>query len=166
VIPDCAAARTPSTFLAMMLLHWLEEIVMLPALERWLPSSLVASSEAAPEPPARFAIIEEAKVRIEEELDSIRIGELSEDSALSRTEFSRVFRRFEGMSPREYLQERKVQRARQLLEGARTLSEIALELGFYDQSHFTRVFKQLTGETPAAYRKRRTNVQDDETASG
>jgi AraC family transcriptional regulator len=150
----------------MMLLHWLEEIVMLPAVERWLPSSLEASGEAAPEPPARMSIIEEAKVRIEEELDSIRIGELSEDTALSRTEFSRVFRRFEGMSPREYLQERKVQRARRLLDGSRSLSEIALELGFYDQSHFTRVFKQLTGETPAAYRKRRTNVQDEGAASG
>lgn len=75
----------------MMLLHSLDEIVMLPAMERWLPSSLEASGEAAPEPPARMSIIEEAKVRIEEELDSIRIGELSEDTALSRTEFSRIF---------------------------------------------------------------------------
>ena len=150
----------------MKISHWLEEIVMLPAMERWLPGSLVASGDAAPEPPARMAVIEEAKVRIEEELDSIRIGELSEDTALSRTEFSRVFRRFEGMSPREYLQERKVQRARQLLEGSRSLSEIALDLGFHDQSHFTRVFKQLTGETPSAYRRRRTNVQDDNSAPG
>jgi AraC-like DNA-binding protein len=105
-------------------------------------------------------VVDAAKHRVEDQLDDVTVAELWRASSFSRTEFSRVFRRVQGVPPRTYLQERKVERAKLLLGSNRPISEIALELGFYDQSHFTRVFKQLTGETPGGYR-RRTNVQDD-----
>jgi AraC-like DNA-binding protein len=139
---------------------WLDELVLVPALDRWLPGSITASSEV-PAPHQRGAhIVAAAKDRIEEALDDVTVAELWRESRLSRTEFSRVFRRVEGVAPRSYLLERRIERARELLATDRPLSEIALLLGFYDQSHFTRVFKQRTGETPAAFR-RRTNVQDE-----
>lgn len=130
---------------------WLDELVLVRALDRWLPGSIAAEAESAP--PSRLHIIEQAKDRIEDELDTIRIGELAETMDLSRTEFSRVFRRVEGVSPREYKRERRIERAKELLRSNRSLSEIAFALGFADQSHFTRVFKQHTGTTPAEYRR-------------
>jgi AraC-like DNA-binding protein len=42
--------------------------------------------------------------------------------------------------------------ARELAETAEPLSEIALRAGFYDQSHFTNVFRRTLGVTPSAYR--------------
>jgi AraC-like DNA-binding protein len=160
------AGSDRNQFQRMIETQWLDELIALPALDRWLPGTIVAGQELPVPPPDRVAMVEEAKVRIEEELHSITVGELAEDTALSRTGFSRAFRRMEGVSPRAYLQERKIDRAKQLLETGRSLTEIALRLGFCDQSHFTRIFKQLTGETPAAYRRRRTNIQDGEGATG
>jgi AraC-like DNA-binding protein len=123
--------------------------------------SIRAHADEVPRPSDRFArLVDAAKDRVEAQLDDVTVAELWRESRLSRTEFSRVFRRLEGVPPRLYLQERRVERAKRLLGSDRPISEIALELGFYDQSHFTRVFKQLTGETPGTYR-RRTNVQDD-----
>jgi AraC family transcriptional regulator len=66
---------------------------------------------------------------------------------------SRVFRRFHGCSIREYLNELRVQFAsRDLISGSYPLEEIAQSNGFYDQSHFTRVFKKFTGMTPGTFR--------------
>ncbi|MGH7460273.1 MAG: helix-turn-helix transcriptional regulator [Longimicrobiales bacterium] len=140
---------------------WLDELLSIPPLERWLPGGICASAEEMPPPSERIArVIDAAKSRIEAELDVITVTELWRESELSRTEFSRVFRRLEGVPPRTYVQERRIDRAKRLLASDLPLTEIALQLGFYDQSHFTRVFKHLTGETPAAYRQR-TNIQDE-----
>ena len=54
-----------------------------------------------------------------------------------------------------YIHRCKVCRAEQLLrETNRSLAEICASLGFFDQSHFSRVFKAQTGMTPGAYRKK------------
>jgi AraC-like DNA-binding protein len=158
---DLPAPTTLRTFPAMIAFTWLDEWVRARPLDLWLPGTIRAEQDEAPQPLDRGArIVDAAKHRIESELDDITVAELWRESRLSRTEFSRVFRRREGVPPRAYLLERKIEGARRLLATDRSLSEIALALGFYDQSHFTRVFKQATGETPAAYR-RRTNVQDE-----
>jgi AraC family transcriptional regulator len=56
----------------------------------------------------------------------------------------------------EYLRRFRVREACKRLGGRElTLAEIALQVGFADQSHFTRVFKRLTGLTPGEYRQTR-----------
>jgi AraC-like DNA-binding protein len=65
-----------------------------------------------------------------------------------------VFRHHVGCSIGEYLRRRRIRRAERLLaEPAMSVAAIALETGFCDQSHFTRVFKRATGMTPGAYRR-------------
>ena len=64
-----------------------------------------------------------------------------------------VFRRFYGCSLGEYSRRRRLDEARKrLAEPGTSLSRIAVELGFADQSHFTRTFKRFTGMTPQQYR--------------
>jgi AraC family transcriptional regulator len=66
---------------------------------------------------------------------------------------SKVFRQFHHQTVGDYVNRLRVQFACAYLpEVDRPLSEISLEAGFADQSHFTRVFKQVTGLTPGAYR--------------
>jgi AraC family transcriptional regulator len=66
----------------------------------------------------------------------------------------RTFRRYHGTTVATYVRRRRVERARiEVAKGDRPLSMIALEAGFADQSHFTRVFRQAFGETPARYAK-------------
>lgn len=67
----------------------------------------------------------------------------------------RVFRAHYGCSPGEYLRNARLEAAKSaLLSSDRTIADIALEAGFYDQSHFTTAFRRYTGMTPARFRTR------------
>jgi AraC-like DNA-binding protein len=70
-----------------------------------------------------------------------------------------AFRRHYGCTVGTYVRRQRVARAcRQLTDSGLPLVEVALAVGFADQSHFTRVFKRQTGLTPAAYRKMTTQA--------
>jgi AraC-like DNA-binding protein len=66
---------------------------------------------------------------------------------------ARAFRDRYHCTAGEYLRQRRVERAYQLLRGNTPLAEVAVVTGFADQSHFSAVFKRHTGMTPAAYRE-------------
>jgi AraC family transcriptional regulator len=101
---------------------------------------------------------------IEEHLDQqILVANLSELIHLSEAHFSRAFRLAYGLPPHAYIVRRRLELAAQLmLAGREPLSEIALRCGFHDQAHLSKQFRQLTGETPAAWRRlRRRPAQMD-----
>lgn len=67
---------------------------------------------------------------------------------------AQVFRRTFGFTVGEYVRRLRVERgAAQLLATRRTIADIALDCGFCDQSHFTRVFKVVTSSTPGEFRR-------------
>ena len=68
-----------------------------------------------------------------------------------RSQFGRTF----GISPGSYITATRLNAARRLLETTdKLVSEIAAETGFWDQSHFTKIFKRERGVTPGEYRRR------------
>ena len=70
--------------------------------------------------------------------------------------FCRVFRVSFGHSPHAYITRRRIERAQGLiLTTGRTLGEIALDCGFADQAHFTKIFRRLCGESPGKWRRTR-----------
>lgn len=70
--------------------------------------------------------------------------------------FARAFKRSTGMTPFQYRQVRRVERAKRLLAGGTSpISEVAAAVGCADQAHLTRLFARLTGTTPARYRRGR-----------
>ncbi|WP_077530106.1 helix-turn-helix domain-containing protein [Vreelandella utahensis] len=72
---------------------------------------------------------------------------------LSPYHFARLFRASFGMAPYQYVQERRLQRARALLQRPHAkITAIALECGFGDGSQFSRAFRKRFGKTPSAYR--------------
>jgi AraC family transcriptional regulator len=78
-------------------------------------------------------------------------------SGLSEDHFARAFRESTGVPPYRYLLQRRVTRARQLLETSDVpIVDIAQALGFTDQSHLTRLFRRETGLTPGKLRARST----------
>jgi len=80
---------------------------------------------------------------------------LSRALELEPTRLVRGFRRHLQTTPADYLRQLRVDAARRLLsETERPIADIALETGFTDQSHLTRVFRRCLGETPAAFRRR------------
>jgi AraC family transcriptional regulator len=92
---------------------------------------------------------------IEEHLDaSPTLEQIAAVARLSPYHFARQFKAATGMPPHEYLIARRVERARQFLQGGRDLSlaEVAARAGFRDQSQFSRHFKRLVGVTPGQFR--------------
>ncbi len=95
---------------------------------------------------------------IEENLAGpINLKDLAQMSGLSQAQFGRAFKAATGFSPHRWLLEARVRRAQRLLLDADTsLSEIALSVGFSEQSHFTRVFQRVVGATPGSWRRDRS----------
>lgn len=99
---------------------------------------------------------------IDDRLDqSITVAELADTLGLSPSQCSRAFKATVGYPPQEYIRERKLSRARELLQStANSLAEVALASGFCSQAHMTATFTRMLGVTPARYRR------DAEAAAG
>ena len=82
------------------------------------------------------------------------IDAIAEVAHLSRFHFNRAFKATMGKAPCEYVSAQRMRRARQLLiEGRRTLADIALALNFSSQANFTRAFSREVGTSPGRYRE-------------
>jgi AraC-like DNA-binding protein len=103
-------------------------------------------------PPARHLLRARdlADARYAEPLD---VDDLARAAGLSRSHFSRQFRRAFGVSPHAYLLTRRLERAARLLRTTDyAVAEICLDVGLRSVGSFTTSFKRAYGQTPTAYR--------------
>ncbi|WP_276955794.1 AraC family transcriptional regulator [Allomeiothermus silvanus] len=89
----------------------------------------------------------------------VTLEKLSRVSGLSRFHLVRAFRAYTGLPPHLYLLQLRIEEAKIRLCGPESLAQIALEVGFTDQAHFTKSFKRMVGVTPGVYRKARREAQ-------
>jgi AraC-like DNA-binding protein len=82
---------------------------------------------------------------------NISIKNLSNLCNLSPFHLIRVFREYIGVPPHVYLKQVRIKRAKDLFAKGFSIAFIAHEIGFTDQSHFSKQFKQITGITPNKY---------------
>jgi two-component system response regulator YesN len=83
----------------------------------------------------------------------IRLDPVAWEAGMSPSHFSRIFKKVMGLSYQEYLNNRRITKAKNLLRmSPQSVTEIAISLGFSDPTGFGRTFKKLTGQTPSAYR--------------
>jgi AraC family transcriptional regulator len=96
-------------------------------------------------------VIDYMKANLTQDLSILDLATLT---GMSESHFSRSFKRSVGIAPYQYLIQQRVERAKQLLERRSfAISTIALDCGFANQTHLTKVFRQVTGMTPKAYQK-------------
>ncbi|MBO7710015.1 MAG: AraC family transcriptional regulator [Lachnospiraceae bacterium] len=85
--------------------------------------------------------------------ERLKINDVADFAGLSRSYFSRLFCRETGQTPYDYMMEARINRAKQLLALDRLpVADVAEQCGFTDTSHFIRVFRERTGQTPASFR--------------
>ncbi|WP_462412887.1 AraC family transcriptional regulator [Neobacillus sp. Marseille-QA0830] len=97
-------------------------------------------------------------------MENQRIEQLAEEYSISASYLRKLFLKYTGMGPKEYLIHLRNQQAcRYLIFTDYPIKEIAKLCGFLEEYHFSKMFKQLNGISPSAYRsgQRRTGVEQD-----
>jgi len=90
----------------------------------------------------------------------IGLEDLAQACGIDRFRLTRAFKAAFGIAPHAYLIQLRLARARRLLALGQTPAEVAVALGFADQSHLGRWFRRAYRLTPADYRKRCSNLPD------
>lgn len=100
---------------------------------------------------------QELKDLIQDHIDeNLTLKEISKGLDINPSYLSREFsKHFGNLSFGEYIRKQRIEKAKELITvPTYSLTDIAYLTGFSDQSHFTRIFKQHTGESPSDYRKK------------
>jgi AraC family transcriptional regulator len=88
----------------------------------------------------------------------VPLKEVARECGLSAGYFSHAFRRTLGVAPHKWLTEQRVELSKEKLrDDGLSLSDVAAECGFSDQSHLTRIFRQAVGVSPGAWRRALSN---------
>lgn len=84
--------------------------------------------------------------------EKLTLQELADVAGVGRTAFAEQFKQRFGCPPHRFITQRRVERAKALLQQGRlSITDIAYEVGFSGQSHFSTTFRALTGDAPSAY---------------
>lgn len=100
-------------------------------------------------------VLKEAVNYINENIDEkIDVKLLSSMTKYNHLHFIRIFNKYLGLTPYQYILKRKVEKAKELImEDNNSLVDIAIDLGFLSYSNFSKIFKRETSYTPDQYRK-------------
>jgi AraC-like DNA-binding protein len=98
--------------------------------------------------------VEEARAYLHAHFqEDISLDELAKVAGLNRAYLIRTFKKKVGLPPHAYLTQLRLSEAKKQLTRSIPIAQVALNTGFADQSHFSRVFKHIYGMTPGAYAK-------------
>lgn len=98
--------------------------------------------------------------------EPFNLADFARRAKVSESQLERRFTKLLGCTPSDYVTRIRIDAARELLENTdRTMTDIAQAVGFYDNSHFTHIFKRLRGCTPKQYRAAHARAAKGESAS-
>lgn len=83
--------------------------------------------------------------------DPISLDELSERIFVSKYYLIREFKKTIGLSPHRFQIQNRIRKSQHLLRQGASITDVAILMGFYDQSHFIKYFKKIVGITPTEY---------------
>jgi AraC-like DNA-binding protein len=113
--------------------------------ENWLLERCASGRQVHP-------LVHWATRRLADSAGKVRVSELARDAGCSRKHVVELFGREVGLAPKALARVHRFQHAlRSLREGTRPLAEIALDCGYYDQSHLVHDCRQFAGMPPHAF---------------
>lgn len=126
---------------------WACEVAGAFILAKYLPAE-----QAFGIPPRRLARIVE---HIRKNLDTpLAVGTLSRIAEMSQSHFSKMFKLSTGLAPHQFVLQERINRSKELLrQDDAKIVDVALEVGFENQAHFTTVFGNFVGMTPRQFQR-------------
>ena len=85
--------------------------------------------------------------------EQLSLDKMAEEAQLSKYQLIRHFQNAQDITPWKYVVSRRIEKAKELLREGRSPGQVAVETGFYDQAHFSKSFKEETGQTPKEYQE-------------
>lgn len=123
-------------------------------LEHWMNTQAVRLS-GAEVPDAKHSRISQVLSYLKNHCNErIRLDEVAEVFHVTPPYLSRTFKQCTGISFVNYVNHLKIEQAKEMLAGPETVTRISMKLGYDSVTHFERIFKQVTGVSPTAWKKR------------
>jgi AraC-like DNA-binding protein len=91
----------------------------------------------------------------------LNLNFLSHIRFTSKFHLLRLFKRYYGQTPKQYLTEKRIERAKELLTQGTNITETCFDIGFDSPSSFSTLFKSRVGITPSEFQKRATFAKSD-----
>ena len=105
-------------------------------------------------PPHHYVSVRQSKVFMEKYYgDKIELDKLAAAAFMSRFHYVRIFQQIYGVTPRQYLRDLRIAKARELLKEAHSVTQVCYDVGYESLPTFSKVFKRGTGYSPKAYRE-------------
>ena len=87
--------------------------------------------------------------------ENINLNKIAAKALVSKFHFIRVFKKYYGRTPHQFLQEVRIEKAKQLLQKGKAIDEVCYAIGFASKTSFISLFKKMTGKTPLAYQNKK-----------
>ena len=91
--------------------------------------------------------------------EDINLDKIAGKALVSKFHFIRIFKKYYGRTPNQYLQEVRIEKAKAILQKGKTIDAACNAIGFTSKTSFISLFKKMTGVTPLAYQNKKSNFE-------
>ena len=104
--------------------------------------------------PEQYVQVRQSKAFMEKYYsDRVELNDLARAAFMSRFHYVRIFRRMYGLTPRAYLRDLRISKAKDLIRKGLSITQVCFEIGYESVPTFSSLFKKCTGYTPKEYQR-------------